>query len=118
MRQDDLEEYVASRFMGSQRKKGQKSNYIWTNTEYPWAHGNIDRLVVGEKAGLECKTTSHWNLKRIKDGDYPAYYYVQCALPGCDRIAQMGTGSIGTQQGDSMWFEIERDEAEIQQLGL
>lgn len=112
----DLEEYVASRFCEATGKKVQKSNYIWTNTEYPWAHANLDRLVVGEKAGLECKTTSSLNLKRIKDGDYPAYYYVQCvhylAVTG---LRKWYLAVLVLNKGFYV-FEIERDEAEIAAL--
>lgn len=73
-----LEPYVAQRFSEVTDKKVRRENYILKNSDYPWAHANVDRLVVGEKAGLECKTTSALNLKKFKGGEYPANYYCQC----------------------------------------
>lgn len=74
----DLEDYVAKRWEEKTDKKVRRCNYILRNTEYPFAHANIDRDVVGENAGLECKTTSLMNLKKFKNGSYPENYYVQC----------------------------------------
>lgn len=79
----DLEEYVARRFrehceeIGTP-KKTKNCNYILQHPKYPWMLANVDRLIVGENAGLECKTTSVLNLKRFKNGEYPQEYYVQC----------------------------------------
>ena len=85
----DLEEYVAQRWCEDTGKKVRKVNAILFNEDYPFAHANIDRMVVGENAGLECKTTSVLNLQRFKDGDYPNSYYIQCmhylAVTGLDR---------------------------------
>lgn len=37
------------------------------NDQFPFAHANIDRIVIGEKAGLECKTTSVLNLSNFME---------------------------------------------------
>lgn len=39
---------------------------------------DIDRLVVGEDAGLECKTASAYNADKWKDGNIPLHYVLQC----------------------------------------
>ena len=39
---------------------------------------DVDRMVVGEDAGLECKTASAYNLDKWKDGDIPLHYIMQC----------------------------------------
>ena len=39
---------------------------------------DIDRLVVGEEAGLECKTASAYNADKWKDGEIPLHYVMQC----------------------------------------
>ena len=39
---------------------------------------DVDRLVVGEDAGLECKTASACNADKWKDGDIPLHYVMQC----------------------------------------
>ena len=68
----DLEDYVARRFTEATGKKVRRENFIITNPQYPFAHANVDRMVVGEDAGFEAKTTSVLNLKRFKGGEYPA----------------------------------------------
>ena len=39
---------------------------------------DVDRLIVGEDAGLECKTASAYNADKWKDGDIPLHYVMQC----------------------------------------
>ena len=109
----DLEEYVAKRFTKSTGKSVRRNNSIIRNPKYPFAHANIDRQIVGERAGLECKTTSIMNMKRFKNGDYPEEYYCQCvhymAVTGYDKWY---LAVLILNQG-FMVFEIERDEDEI-----
>ena len=38
---------------------------------------NVDRLIVGENAGLECKTTSAYNAKEWDGDEVPAQYILQ-----------------------------------------
>jgi putative phage-type endonuclease len=74
----DLEQYVADRFCEATSKKVRRVNRILQHPEYPWMLANIDRDVVGEDAGLECKTTSPYNKTPFDQGDVPAPYYWQC----------------------------------------
>lgn len=112
----DLEEYVAKRFTEKTGKRVRRRNAIIYNSDYPFAHANIDRQVIGEDAGLECKTTSVLNLRRFKNGEYPATYYVQC------QHYMMVTGlkkfylAVLILGKDFLVFEIERDEDEIAAL--
>lgn len=112
----DLEEYVARRFSEETGKKVRRENAVLYNPSYPFARANIDRAVVGEKAGLECKTTSVLNLKRYKNGDFPEEYYVQCMhylmVTGFERW-YLAVLVFGT---DFKVFTIERDEEEIKAL--
>jgi len=39
---------------------------------------DVDRLVVGEDAGLECKTASAYNADKWADGNIPLHYVMQC----------------------------------------
>ena len=111
-----LEPYVAQRFSEITGKKVRRENAILKNPDYPWAHANVDRMVIGEKAGLECKTTSELNLRRFKNGEYPANYYCQCvhylAVTGYEKwyLAVL----IGNRE--LRIFEIQRDEDEIRAL--
>lgn len=74
----DLEEYVAERFARLTGKKVRRCNYILRNDDYPHMHANVDRLVRGESAGLECKTASALSVSKFKGGDFPNSYYAQC----------------------------------------
>lgn len=73
-----LEEFIAKRFEEETGKKVRRNNFCIFNEEYPWAMADIDRELVGEDAGLECKSTSALNMKQYKGGTFPAKFYVQC----------------------------------------
>ena len=109
----DLEDYVAKRFTEKTGKKVRRENSIIYNPDYPFAHANVDRLVVGEDAGLECKTTSSLNLKRFKNGEYPEQYYVQSVHYMMVTGAKKWYVAVLVLGVDFFVFEIERDEGEI-----
>lgn len=85
----DLEPYVASRFEEASRKSVCRMNYLLRREDCPHLHANIDRQILGESSGLECKTASALNLKRYEGGDFPESYYAQCvtylAVTGWER---------------------------------
>lgn len=112
----DLEEYVAQRFTEATGKRLRKENNILINPDFPFAHANVDRMVIGADAGFEAKTTSALNLKKFKNGEYPENYYAQCvhylAVTGCKRW-YLGVLILGV---GFEWFVIERDEDEIAAL--
>lgn len=113
---NDLEEYVAQRFTESTGKKVKKCNYVLQHPKYPWMLADVDRLIVGENAGLECKTTSAFNKTDFTKADIPQQYYVQCvhymAVTGAKRwyleVVVLGLGAYN--------FVIERNEEEINAL--
>lgn len=74
----ELEDYVARRFMEATGLKVRRSNQMYKNPEYPFMLADVDRLVVGEDAGLECKTASAYQADQWKDGQIPAHYVIQC----------------------------------------
>uniref|UniRef100_UPI004055A1B9 YqaJ viral recombinase family nuclease n=1 Tax=Acetatifactor sp. TaxID=1872090 RepID=UPI004055A1B9 len=112
----DLEQYVAERFMEATGLKVRKANAIFVNEKNPFMLANVDRLVVGEDAGLECKTVSAYNSDKWKDDSIPEHYQIQChhymAVIGakCWYIAAviLGVGFV--------YRKIERDEELIQYL--
>lgn len=75
---NDLEGYVAQRFSEASGLKVINDSATWRNDKYPHLHANIDRKVVGMKAGVECKLTSEMNAKKYKDGEFPDRFYAQC----------------------------------------
>lgn len=74
----DLEDYVAKRFMEATGLKVRHSNYMYRSVEHPFMTANIDRLIIGEDAGLECKTASAYSADKWKNGDIPLHYIIQC----------------------------------------
>ena len=74
----DLEDYVARRFMEATGLKVRRSNMMYRSEEHPCLIADVDRLVVGEDAGLECKTASAYNADKWKDGEVPMHYLIQC----------------------------------------
>jgi predicted phage-related endonuclease len=85
----DLEEYVAERFCEETGKKVRRTNFMYSNKQYPFMIANVDRLVVGENAGLECKTASAYSEDQWTNGNIPAHYVIQCnhymAVTGAQR---------------------------------
>ena len=75
---NDLEDYVARRFMEATGLKVRRSNFMYRSAEHPFMLADVDRLVVGEDAGLECKTASAYSADKWKDGNIPLHYIIQC----------------------------------------
>lgn len=115
---NDLEEYVAKRWTEKTGKKVCRKNAILSNTDYPFAHANIDRAVIGEPdAGLECKTTSSFDIiRKLRAGEIPDSWYCQCMhymmVTGAKRwyLAAVAFGA-GFYE-----FTISRDDGEIDEL--
>ncbi len=72
-----LEDVVAREYTKRTGAKVQRVNAILAHDEYDFMLANIDRKIVGQKKGLECKTTSAFNKWPWKEGDVPPYYYAQ-----------------------------------------
>lgn len=112
----DLEEYVARRFTEATGKKVKRRNYMFLHDKYDFITANVDREIVGEKAGLECKTTNVFAKSDFENGEIPLYYYCQCmhymAVMGYEKmyLAVLVLGKA------FYWFEINRDENEINNL--
>ena len=86
----DLEQYVATRFMEETGKKVINDNWFYVDDDYDYLIANIDRRVVGENAGLECKTMGSFNGYNFEAGEVPSHYYCQCqhycSVLGLDRM--------------------------------
>lgn len=111
-----LEEVVANEFETRTDKKVRRKNAMLQHPEYPWMLANVDRLVVGEKALLECKTTSAYNSEEWQNDKVPESYILQVqhylAVSGLQKayIACLVGGN------KYIWKEIERDEDIINYL--
>lgn len=74
-----LEEYVAQRFTEETGKKVRRDNSMWRDDEFPFLTANVDRVVIGENAGLECKTMNDYSATDFdfESGEIPIQYYYQ-----------------------------------------
>lgn len=110
-----LEEAVANRFCELTGKKAQRRGLLQMDG-CPYIIASVDRMVVGENAGLECKTCNGFAAKEWEGDEVPAAYYVQCQhymmVTGCERwyIAVL----IGGNR--FVWKEIPRNDKEIDLL--
>jgi putative phage-type endonuclease len=111
-----LEPFIAKLWSEETGKKVRDDKQSFLNDKYPWAIANIDRKVIGERAGLELKSCSELRLKEFKNGEYPPNYYAQCVhylgVTGFDKW-YLGV-LVGSRQ--LLTFEIERNEEEIAAL--
>lgn len=72
-----LEDVVAREFEKQSGLKVRRENKIFFHPDHPWMIADIDRRIVGENAGLECKTTSSFMGEEWKGDELPDSYYVQ-----------------------------------------
>lgn len=112
----DLEEYVARRFTEETGLKVRRSNKMYRSTEYPWMIADVDRMVAGGGAGLECKTVSVYKKDQWADGGIPVYYLLQCyhymIVTGC-RTWYLAAVILGQ---DFQYRRIEYEEETAQNL--
>ncbi len=110
-----LEALVAEKFCEVTGKKVQRKGML-QDPEIPFFLANVDRVVVGENAGLECKTANAFKAKEWDNDQIPDAYYLQCqwycSITGADRwyIACLIGGS------HFVWKTIERNEQDIAEL--
>jgi len=111
-----LEDIVAEEFSLRTGFKVVRKNAILQHPDCPWMLANIDRRIVGEKAGLECKTTSAYGRENWENERVPDMYQLQCqwymAVTGYDTwwIAVLIGGNT------FRYTEIKRDEEIINYL--
>lgn len=75
---NDLEDYIAHRFMEKSGLKVKRCNYLLRNEDFPFAHADIDREVIGEPAGLECKSSSNYEIFHYcESNEIPPHFYCQ-----------------------------------------
>ncbi|MDR0121168.1 YqaJ viral recombinase family protein [Bacillus pumilus] len=73
-----LEEVVAREFSNRTGKKVRRKKAILQHPLYPFMLANVDRLIVGENVGLECKTASEYLKEEWTGEEIPDAYLIQC----------------------------------------
>jgi len=113
-----LEDIVAKEFELRSGKKVRRRNAMFQHTDYPFILANVDRMIVGEKAILECKTTSAYNAKEWENDEIPESYIVQVqhylGVLGPEYTKAYFAVLIGGQR--FIWKEIERDQELIDMI--
>lgn len=106
----EFEEYVAMRFTEATGKKVRRANFMYYDEKNPFMLADVDRMVVGENAGLECKTASPYMEDKWKDGKIPLSYVIQCHhyISVCNADAWYIAVLIYGRE--FKWHKIERDE--------
>lgn len=110
-----LEPIVAEEFCRREGKRTKKCG-LYRSLKHPFMTASFDRLLIGEEAGLECKTTSAFKRGAWDEGEIPQQYYVQCmhymmvsGLPRWYIACLVGGNHFVT-------WTIERDEDDIKAL--
>lgn len=113
---NQMENVVAKEFERRTGKKVRRSNFMYQHPDYPFIRGNVDRLVVGESAVLECKTASAYLAKEWAGDEVPASYLVQ--VQHYLGVTGREKGYIAVLIGGNrfVWKEIERDEELINMI--
>ena len=112
----EFEDYVARRFMEATGKKVRKANFMYYDEDHPFMIADVDRMVVGENAGLECKTASPYMAEKWEDGRIPLSYQIQCLhyMSVCNADAWYIAVLIYGRE--FKYYKIERDEEMIADL--
>jgi putative phage-type endonuclease len=105
-----LEDVLAREFSRQTGLKVKRRNALLRHRRHHFMLANVDRLVVGQEIGLECKTTGQFNKDDWEENRIPYEYLLQCqhylAVTGFKTwyIAVLIGGNKFT------WREIKRDE--------
>lgn len=112
----DLEDYVAQRFCEATGKKVRRANAIYCREDQSFMFANVDRMIVGEDAGLECKTASAYSADKWKEDEIPMHYQIQCHHYMAVTGAKAWYIAVVILGKEFKYQRIERDEELIQSL--
>lgn len=112
----ELEDYVAKRFTEESGKKVRRVNAMYYDETRPFMIADVDRMIVGENAGLECKTASPYMSDKWQAGNIPMSYQLQCYhyMSVCNADAWYIAVLIYGRE--FKFYKIERDEQLIADL--
>lgn len=111
-----LEEVVAQEFSKRTGLKVRKRNAILKHPEHSFMLANVDRLIVGAKEGLECKTASEYLKAEWEGEEVPASYLLQCQHYMAVTGYQAWWIAVLIGGNKFVYKKIERDEELIQHL--
>lgn len=112
----DFEDYVARRFMEATGKKVRRANYMFQDERYPFMLADVDRVIVGENAGLEIKTASPYVEKQWTEDKIPLSYQMQCYHYMTIFDAECWYLAVLIYGREFKYYRIERDEEIINNM--
>lgn len=112
----EFEDYVARRFTEATGKKVRRANAMYYDENNPYMLTDVDRMVVGENAGLECKTASPYLADKWEDGKIPLHYQLQCHHYMSVMDAEAWYLAVLIYGREFKYYRIERDEEIIKDL--
>lgn len=116
-----MENVIASRYAETHGVRVRRRNTILRHEQYPWMLANLDRVVEGQRVGLECKNVDVFAYRAGEWGEpgsdeIPVEYFLQVthylAVTGFD-LFHLAVCIGGNRQ---QTYTIERDEELIEQL--
>jgi putative phage-type endonuclease len=113
---NEMENVVAKEFEKRTGKKVRRTNFMYSHPEHPFIKANVDRMVVGESAVLECKTANAFLAKEWEGDEIPATYLVQ--VQHYLMVTGKEKGYIAVLIGGNrfIWKDVERDEELINMI--
>lgn len=112
----EFETYVAGRFTEATGKKVRRANAMFYDEANPFMLADVDRMVTGENAGLECKTASPYMADKWQDGRIPLSYQIQCYHYMSVCHADAWYIAVLIYGKEFKYYRIERDEQIIDNL--
>lgn len=112
----EFEDYVARRFTEATGKKVRRANAMYYDENHSFMLADVDRMVVGENAGLECKTASPYSADKWEDGKIPMHYQLQCYHYMSVMNADAWYIAVLIYGREFKFYRIERDEQIIADL--
>lgn len=112
----EFEDYVARRFTEATGKKVRRANAMYYDENHPFMLADVDRMVVGENAGLECKTASPYLADKWEDGKIPMHYQLQCFHYMSVMNTEAWYIAVLIYGREFKFYRIERDEEIIADL--
>jgi putative phage-type endonuclease len=73
-----MEDLIAKEFTERTGITVRRKRAILQHDQYPWMIANLDRIIIGENAGLEIKTASEYMRDQWEDDQIPLGYMLQC----------------------------------------
>lgn len=107
-------DYVARRFMEATGKKVRCSNVMYRGNEYPFMIADVDRLVVGEDAGLERREEILAQMEKLEEEKRRIEQEVKLFMRDNERASSgkyhVSWGSVDTARFDTKRFKEEKTE--------